>query len=659
LETRLNQIVIDYETRSEADLNKVGGVKYAQHPSTEIICLGYKINNQPAKVWVPSREPFPKDLMACARDESFIWIAHSALFEQVITKYVLKVLPDLPPSRWKCTAAKAAVCALPRNLEGAALALNLAVKKDMVGSRLIKKYMKPRRRWIEWSGSGRSDPEPEKYFNNDFELWDIYKYCKTDVEAEFLLDKALPDLIPLERDVWILNQEMNLRGVQIDLETVRLILKLIHKQNRTLVSELTRITKGAVTTANQRDRILAWLNNEGLPIKSLAALTVKETLDSLSETKFKDKPVERVLEIRQTLSMSSTKKYIAMTTRASDDGKVRDLALYHGAHTGRESGTGIQIHNLPKGKIKNTNRAIEVVKTGDMDFIEALYGKPLAVFSACIRGMITASPKHKLFVADFNAIECRVLNWIAGTEHVLNDFREGKDPYLKMAAKVGSDDRQLGKTIELASGYQMGANKLFETCIAWGVNGGSGISMELAEKGIKAYRESHKPVVDLWSLQEKAAINVVKKPHTAVKSKGLVWGVTGKFLWCQLPSGRKLYYYAPTVRLEPTPWGDLRPKLYHWGVDSLTKKWMCKATYGGKIVENIVQGIARDLTMYSALLCEKKGYIYLFQVHDELVSESKRGSVSEFENILTTLPRWAEGLPIAAKGWTDFRYAKR
>lgn len=656
------QIVLDYETRSEADLKKLGGVEYSKHPSTEIICVGYKIGDAPAKLWLPHQDPMPKDFLKCARDENYIWVAHNALFEQCVTENVLrrefKDFPHMPPRRWKDTAAKAAACALPRNLEGACLALDLPVKKNMDGRKLMLKHSKPRRAWLKWKAAPL-DEEPEKYFETEIERWAIYDYCKTDVEAEYLLDKRLPDLIPFENEIWILNQEMNLRGVKIDVKTAKLILKLIATHSKILTDEIKEITNGAVTSPGQRDRILEWLEDEGLALPNLAAATVTETLAALQKERHGvSENAKRLLEIRQALAKSSTKKYQAMITRAGADERVRDLALYHGASTGREAGTGLQLHNLPKGKIKNTDAAICEIQTGDAAWVECIYGDLMGVFSACIRGMITATKGYKLFVADFNAIECRILNWIAGQEDILKMFREGIDLYVKMASRVNSDDRQLGKTIELACGYQMGADRLFQTCIAWGVNGGEGISQELAVLGIKAYRESHPHVVKLWSTAEKAAIAAVRNPGKIIHHNMVAWGMSGGFLWCRLPSGRKLWYYGPSVRNEAAPWGELRPKLYHWGVNPLTKKWECAATYGGKLVENIVQAIGRDLTMYAAVKMSHKSYTYLFQVHDELISESPRGSVKEFEDILMDLPEWAKGLPIMAKGWSGERYKK-
>lgn len=651
------QVVVDYECRSEADLNALGAVEYAKHPSTEIICAGYKINDKPAKIWKPG-EP-PNELLWALVSGTVV--AHNAGFENAITKYVLNRLHIIKVKpRWRCTAAKAAALALPRDLERASGVMQLAVQKDMEGNRLIKKYMKPRRKWKEWKenfdkGDAFDWEEPEKYFNDPEELSRIYKYCLTDVETEYLLDKALPHLPPNEEQIWVLNQEMNLRGIQIDIETVKLILNLINHQTKNLNEELQRLTDGAVKTANQRDKFLSWIEEQGDYLSNLQEGSVKAAL----EAKTLKPNVQRALEIRQSLSKASTKKYQAMITRAGSDGRVRDIGMYHGDHTGRESGTGIQVKNLPKGKIKNTDQAIEVIQTGDLEYIEMLYGDAFEVFSSCLRGMITATPGSMIYDADYNAIECRILNWLAGETEVLNDFKNGVDLYVKMANRIGSDNRQLGKTIELASGFQMGAAKLHQTCIDWGVNGGKGITEDEAEKAIQAYRKSHPNVVKFWGAMERAAIYAVRNPDKVVRTRhGINFGMWKKFLWCELPGGKRLYYFGPEVRQEPTPWGEFRPKLYHWHIENTTKQWVCSATYGGKICENIVQATARNLMFDAALRLKSKGYNLMMTIHDEIVAESKAGSVEEYENILMQKPAWAKGLPIAVKGWTKFRFRK-
>lgn len=664
------KLFLDYETRSEVELRDIGAVKYAQDPSTEIICLGYRFENEKTKIWI-SDGGFDLDIYDALRDPKVEIHAHNALFETVITKFVLpRYAPhewsgvfNLPSSRFRCTAAKAAACAIPRNLEGAAKVMRLKNQKDMIGANLLKKYIKPRQEWVYWNAYGRVSKEPQKWHDDELELDAIYEYCKDDVNAEYELDKSLPDLSPYEQKVWELNQEMNLRGIFVDTDMVDKIIKMIEIENENLKEEFIELTNGELKSPSQRDKFLKYLQGIGLSIPNLQAKTIQDILSM----NIANCEAHRLLEIRQALSRTSNKKYYSFQNRICEDGRVKDLALYHGASPGRESGTGIQVHNLPKGKIRNTDFVIEnIVSTNDLDFIKLCYGNAFEVFSSCIRGMVKATPGHMIFAADYNAIECRVLNWIAGNESLLNDFRNGIDPYVKMAARVlkksvynvSPGERQFGKTIVLACGYQMGPDRFFKTCIDWGVKG---VDEKLAQLGVKIYRETNPEVVRLWRDVERAAIKAVIRRGTAIKIKNVIYEYDGEFLFCTLPSGRRIAYHKPTVKNENTPWGEMRPKLYHWHVHSQNKKmWVNSATYGGALVENICQGTARDIMVNGAMNARKVGYMYLYNVHDEIISENEigKGSVSHFEKIVSQIPKWAEGLPVKAGAWSGPRYKK-
>lgn len=655
-----NKTTLDYETKSEADLKKVGAYEYARHPSTEIICLAYKINGGKTKIWRPG-ERFPSELILVFRRKDFELHAHNAYFEQVITRFVLVKYFDLecelPPERWFCTAAKAAAVAIPRNLEMAARVMRLSQLKDMAGSRVMKKYMKPTRKWTTWANAGRVGPEPQKWYDDEFELADIYDYCKTDVEVEELLDATLPDLSPYERKVWLINQKMNLRGIQVDVATVKKIIAQIKEESITLEKEFRQITK--LESVGQRDKLLKWLVSQGVNLENMRAKTIADALDSGKLPKL----AHRVLEIRSQVSKTSNKKYNAFIDRAGTDGRVRDLSLYHGASTGRESGTGLQIQNLPKGKVKNILTAIDVIQKEGLEGVKFYYPKPFDVYSSCIRGMITSSKDHELAVADYNAIECRILNWLAGNKEVLTDFAKGKDPYKKQASfiyskpqdEITDDERFVGKIAELACGYQMGASRFLQTCIDWGAKG---ITEDLAKKAVKSYRDTHQPVVRLWGVMEKAAIHAVKKPGVKVTIAKVTWLFKDNFLWCTLPSGRKIAYFGAMVKMKKAPWGESLPKLYYWYMDPLTKQWVNGPTYGGSIVENICQATAACVTRNGVMNASEAGYQFMFQVHDEIICESKNVDLPEYERLLTTLPKWADGLPVKVGSWRGFRYRK-
>lgn len=661
------QLILDYETRSEADLKSLGAFEYAKHPSTEILCAGYKIENEPSKVWIPGRsKKSDREFFEAVRSANVI-VCHNKMFEHCISEFVLPKyfggpVRNFEHNLFRCSAAKAAMHGLPRDLERATRVLNLPIVKDMEGNRLMKKYMKPRPVWKKWKlefDQGRAfDWEmPQKYYDKAEELERIFEYCRTDIEAEYYLDGRLSDLPPTEQKIWEQNQRMNFRGLAVDIDTTKKIIDLIELKYSALTVKLRELTGGRVKTPNQRDVLLKWIRDMGVNMPNLTA----ESVGSALKDPLIDPCVREALEIRQALARASVKKYIALRTRAPE-GRLRDLALYHGAHTGRDTGTGFQPHNLPKGKIKNTDRAIEDIRVGDLDYIEMLYGDPFTVFASVVRGMIHATEGHRLFSADFNAIECRVLNWLAGQDSVLRDFERGVDLYVKMANRVQSEDRQLGKTIELACGFGMGAQKFMQTSQAWGVNNGLGVSEEFAQRAVKVYRASHPKVVNFWHTIERMVIGAVKYRGTKFKYQNGLLTVAmppdDDFLTITLPSGRKLFYFQPRIRLEATPWNEVMPKIYYWHIDSKTKQWVCGSTYGGKLTENIVQAIARDVMFEAALRAEKDGYIYLFSVHDEIITESKTGNLAAYEGILMKRPEWAPNLPLVAKGWTDFRYRK-
>lgn len=657
-----NRFLFDYETRSEIDLRKVGAIEYAKHPSTEILCLGTKLNKEKPELWLPSGK-LSGNFREALSDKSFVFTAHNALFEYCITHFVLpkylsgnekQLVLDLPIERFKCTAAKAAACALPRSLEESGIALNLPIKKNMDGRRLMLKYSKPRPQY-------KKNKTGLKYYNDEFELYSIYDYCLTDVEAEGLLDDRLPDLSPFEQKVWISNQKMNLRGVQIDIPSVKKILKLSNEHLEVLQNSVSEITNGELDSVLKVKATLEWLDSRGFEYTDLRADTVKAAL----EDDTLPKGVRQVLEIRQAVSKTSNKKYSAMLTRAGSDGRVRDLTMYHAASTGREGGRGMQIQNLPRGTIKNPNLAIDIIKTCDTikDF-EMFYSSPANVFSSCIRGMVTASPNHELLVSDFNAIECRVLQWFADNKEALDDFNKGVDRYKKLASLIfnvpiefiDDDQRFVGKQGELGSGYGLGWKKFILMCAQYGRH----ITDEIAKKTIDAYRENNKQVVELWGNVEDAAIKAVQNKGNICTTNRTTWYYENKFLWCELPSKRRLAFYNPTIKNEKTPWGEFRPRLYYWRANPKTKKWESCGTYGGSLVESICQATARDITVWSIRQAEKHGYKFLFQVHDEIICEKLIGESTheEFNRILLQKPDWAKDLPIKAGGWKGLRYKK-
>jgi DNA polymerase len=663
-------MVVDYETRSVANLRTkgkkigVGAYEYAVHPSTKILCVAWKIGTKEelpttkTKVWALHQEKdIPTEFLAALFDPEIRLVAHNAGFEQVITNHVLpyyyrhrffshKVAPT-PISRWICTAALAATHALPRSLEDACMVLRLPIQKDPMGKLLIQRHCQPRKPTKNNPAIWNDDPEG---------LTRLAKYCATDVDAETGLFLALPPLTQSERKIWMLNQRINTRGVQVDQALVRSALKIIAVESCELSARALEITQGISPTQNAK--ILKVLRGMGCELPNMQAKTVDDAISSGLATG----QARELLEIRQAISKTSTKKYLALDARSKSDGRLRDLQLYHGASTGREAGTGVQPHNFPRGTLEDVEGAIAAILEQDRAWLRALHGNVMAALSSVLRGCLRASPGHTLYCADFNAIEARVVFWLADHHRGLRLFEGGVDPYKEQAAiifsktvnNVTDDERFVGKQSILGCGFGMGDRKFRLQCKSFGRD----ISPDLAKLAIKAYRTKHAPVVQLWSNLEKAAIAATKNPGVSYRINHTRWFVKGKFLYCELPSGRSLAFFQPSVRYEPTPWGDKRPVLYHYGIEK--HQWVNRGTYGGKLTENVVQGIARDVMKESELRVEEHGYIPLIDVHDEILSERKKGtgSLEEFETLMAQVPVWAKGLPVRVKGWCGERYKK-
>jgi len=651
--------ILDYETRSEAQLRTqskkigVGAWEYAVHPSTEILCAAWRIGTKKqiekskTKSWCPRiGHGSKKELLQYLRGEADRIGAHNAYFEQVITQHVLR--EKVPLEKWFCTAAQAATHALPRALEKACHVLELKHQKDKEGDLLIRRHCKPQK-------PTKKNPD---VWNNDPEgLRRLTLYCERDVDAEVELFLTLPELSEKERRIWQINQKLNLRGIHVDRSTVKKVLRMMSEETVNLTREFQEKTG---LRPSQRDAVKKYLNDvEMLPLANMQAKTIADIL----ETKIPG-TARRLLEIRQALSKTSTAKYTVFDLRSRSDSRVRDNLMYHGASTGREAGTGLQVHNFPQGTVRDLESLIEALSTGDLAWVRALFGNPMAAFSSALRGMIQATPGYRLFCGDFNAIEARVVFWLAGDRVGLRLFSSGVDPYVEMAAEiysipaseVTSAQRDVGKRAILGLGFGMGWKKFLLTCKQYGMP----VTEALAKRAVQIYRERHTFVVMLWKNLERAAIAAVMNPGKAYTINRTKWFVKGKFLYVELPSGRRLAYFGPTIRWKHTPWGEKVPELWHWGVDSVSKKWINGSTYGGKLTENIVQATARDFMEEATIRLDDAGYETLIKVHDEILDEKKigEGSLEEFERIMGELPPWGKGIPIKVKGWTGFRYKK-
>ena len=567
---------------------------------------------------------------------------------------------------------------MPRALGAAGKALSLPTVKDEEGKKAMMRLTKPKRVTKKNSDAWVADPA----------LWQkTFEYCKDDVLAEEALDNAMRDLDAKEQLVWFADQDINLRGVYVDLEAVKGAIKILDAISEEYNTELSIVTGGEVESTTKNGQLLAWVNKtwftepeivEGECIKSLAANIVDELLENAEQLGVPEN-VRRALELRRLGSKSSAAKYKKILISVASDGRLRDLHMYHGAKTARWAGKLVQMQNLPKGKLWDMDAAVEVIRTGDLNKVKAHIDTkkdkktgeiktqtfaPTELLSYAIRGMFIAAKGNKLIVADYASIEARVVFWTAREQKGLDVFLRGEDIYKDMASRiynvsikdVSSDQRQIGKFAVLGLGFGMGWEKFKDTCAKFGVV----ITEEFAKDVVRIYRSEYCGISDLWKEQEEAAILAVQS-DMIIPAGRITWFKQGDFLFCRLPSGRKMAYFKPELRPAVTPWGETKMQLLTWVEDSMSKQWKLKPTYGGSLVENIVQATARDFLAEAMLRCESNGYPIAFHVHDEIVSEvpdNDDTSVDGFISLLTELPDWGEGCPIAAEGWQGYRYRK-
>jgi DNA polymerase len=604
-------------------------------------------------------------------------------------------------------------------MEDAASALHLKVKKDVrktetEGVRVLKaihivrKVSRPRkalkRELKAWAKAGITPPAI--LWHESRELFEaLWAYCRLDVLAEEAISLALEDTNDHETELFLLDLVMNTRGFQLDMDAVNTALRLVAHESDLLNRELSDVTNGYVDKASQRENMKLWFASEDLVLPDTKGETIDAYLSPQSHIRL-SKTARRALELMRALGRSSTAKYQAMANWVDrSDGRVRGGLLYHGASTGRWSGKGVQPHNFPKLSPKpkdqkdkhpdDMSNLWDALKTKTRAHIIKRWTGVMEALSAALRGAITARPGKVLYVADFASIEARVLLWVAQDEKGLDLFRRHEDPYCDMAAdifhrpvtKADERERAIGKIAILGLGYQMGPSKFVDTCAKGGVIIPEDVYCEECGKGSKshrkerhefqffdgedddtmtavkvvdAYRSKYWRVKQVWEDQEASAIAAVQS-RQPVTCGPVTWTLKGNFLYCVLPSGRRLAYCEPRVKSQMMPWGKEKLVLSYMGVDSYTHQWRRQSAYGGLLTENIVQAIARDLMADGMLRAEATGiYEMVLSVHDELIAEADEGagSVKEFELLMSECPPWATGCPVEAEGWSGKRYRK-
>jgi DNA polymerase len=653
-------IHLDFETFSEQDISSGGAWKYSTHPSTEILCMAFAIDDEPVELWTPDNGYDLGKLFALISEGALIE-AHNAFFERCIWQNVAVSklgFPQVNSSQWRCSAARVASIALPRSLKNAAAVLGCINQKDTEGGSTMLKLCKPK-------NATKKDPST-RYSKAEYpEMYEtLYAYCKQDVETEREITKLTRPLIEFEQELWLLDQEINARGVPIDKEAVEIAFNLGLEFTRTALDRVTTLTNGVVGSFRQVGACVKWAKEQGYELESFG----KEYLENKMKDSSMPANVRELINIRQQSAKTSTAKYEAMLGCISEDNRIRDNYMYHGASTGRWSGKNVQFQNLPRGKIKDMDTAVDMLKLGSSEMIEACYDTGIMDFlSSAIRGMIVAPEGKQLYVADYASIEARGVAWISGQDDLLNDFRSGGKIYEKQAAftygkpieEIGKEsiERQVGKTLVLACGYGMGASKFQMTCASQKIE----LDLDFCEKAVKSYRGKNPMIVSQWYAQENAAMLAVRTGRPIPEGK-VTWFVHGDFLYCKLPSKRCLAYYKPNIKESTTSWGSVKEQLHITGEKTVeTRKVWCEySVYGGLLVENIVQAISRDLVAYGMIAVQKTGYDVIMHAHDELIAEAPLGfgSIEEYEHLMCSTPEWAEGFPIKSEGWVGKRYKK-
>jgi DNA polymerase len=689
------RILIDFETYSEVDIRKSGSWAYAEHPSTEILCMAYKIGEDSTQLWTPPM-PFP-DLLKFAIHEDIPFEAHNVQFERAIwthklqgkeramyygMPYPLSNTGPVPmPQMWFDTMAVCAYRALPTSLDKVGPVLQLATQKSKEGKALITKLCKPRK-----PTKANADVRLSWEDADARGLWkELYAYCIQDVEAEYALAKALGDLPPEEAAVWGLDQLINQRGVAVDMDTVMCARTLADDMNTRLTTELRAITGDPKMTGKTVQRLVEWLGKQGLVLGDLRKDTVEQALDLLVPGN-QPPEVKKALELRQYLSINSVAKLDTVLNVVNRDGRMRGLLQYHGSGTGRWAGRHFQPQNLPRPSVTNKfaggKQVLDMeqlafdLRTMDYDTLGLTYGNAAAALTTSLRGMLVAGPGRKLWVSDFSAIEARVTMWLAGQDDMVAAFQqfdrgEGPDIYCVAATKMYDkpinksdhpNERGMGKIQVLGCGYQMGWRKLKMQALR---DAGVELPDATAESIVTSYRTDNPTVPRLWyGLQ--GAVEAAIKTGRPQEYRGIVYftavNKSGRWLICTLPNKRRLWYFMPRLAEEAGYNGQMRQTIKYQGRDNKRGgTWGEVTTYGGMLTENVVQAIARDLLVGAMQRVEHAGYPVILTSHDEVIAETAAdfGGMDEYNALMAgPLPEWAAGLPVAAEGWTGTRYRK-
>ena len=659
----MHHLSIDLETYSSVPIGKAGAQKYIASPDFEILLFAYSLDGSPVVcVDFAQGEMLPQEIANALTSPDYIKHAYNAPFEWgCLSKYVGR---QLPPEQWRCTMFHGLYAGYTAGLEATGRALGLAEDKRKLntGKALIRYFCVP------CAPSKANGMRTRNYPHHNPERWQLFKeYCCQDVVTEMEIERRLsaipvPDFVQKE---WETDLIINSRGVAVDMEMVEGALELGATVRNSLMTEAMEIS--GLNNPNSVKQLAAWLEEE--TGEEVAALR-KDTVAKMLARDDNSPQVQRMLEIRQELGKTSTKKYDAIEVAVCPDGRVRGLLQFYGANrTGRWAGRLVQVQNLPRTYTEPLELARELVKGRNLNALKAIYGSIPDTLSQLIRTAFIAPPGHILIDADFSAIEARVISWLAGEEWRLEVFRTHGKIYEASASqmfgvpleliKKGNPEyalRQKGKVAELALGYQGSTGAL--------INMGAldmGIPEEDLPDIVTRWREANRRIRDLWYKMDAAAVQIITQGgavgvNNVVIAREFNYEQGTDCMTITLPSGRKLYYIEPQIG--QNQWGN--PSISYMGMDQTTKKWKRIETYGGKLVENCVQAIARDCLAQAIEHLEAAGLPVIFHIHDEVVIDCppNAATLEDVVKIIAQPIPWAPDLPLGADGWVGQFFKK-
>jgi DNA polymerase bacteriophage-type len=680
-----DHIRLDYESRSKTDLISSGLALYVRDPSTQVLMAAWEENDD-SKIdfWDirQSKRP-PSRLVDALRDPNVIKWAFNAQFERQMTERVLGI--KVPPSSWRCTMVLAYMLGFSGNLAlvGQVLGLDPTKLKDPIGKKLIDRFSKPRRptkkddrEWHDWN----THPEEFDQFG---------AYNRQDVRTESAIGRRLnrPDKYPILESEWELyglDQYINDTGVGIDVEFARNALAIAERRKPILFEEMREITGCA--NPNSTQQLMPWLMDRGYRFSDLRSDTVKQAIREADQLGI-DAEAVRVLELRQNTSKSSLGKYTTMLEGVADDNKFRYTLQFWGAQrTGRWAGRDLQTHNLPRTpKIleKEVDQKIvrDMIMKQDMEGLELYVGEPMDALVGMIRSALIPEPGYRFVVSDLASIESVVIGWFTDCKWFMDTLHAGRDLYRSFAAEwlhlpyeETLPHRSKAKPATLGAGYGLGGGKFDERTHkktglwAYGENMGVFMTQKEAHGSVNAFRELCPEIVQNWRDLEKAAKECISQQRAVVCGK-VVFEWRKPFMAIRLPSGRRLYYFKPFLKSKKVEYTDKKTgelktfdskQICYYGKEG--KNWSVQYTHGGKLVENIVQAIARDVLANGLRHAHEDGFRIPMHVHDEIITEvpieDEERNLERLKMHMTTPISWASGLPLGAAGWEGFWYRK-